>query len=225
MIEVTQIRKSYGKKKVLSDITFQVKPGECVAIAGKNGCGKSTLMQIMAGILKPDGGELCYFGKKAAYKSSTFRRFCGYVPQENPLFEDLTVKDNLELWYANDKASLQKDLEDGWLFYFGMHKIYKKPVKKLSGGMKKRLSICCALAGDPDVLVMDEPGAALDLMAKNEILRLIKNFTRKGKSVIITSHEMSEITFCHSLYGIRDGCTVTLDKEINGFDLTEWIQG
>ena len=98
----------------------------------------------------------------------------GYVPQENPLFEDLTVKDNLELWYANDKARLQKDLEDGWLFYFGMHKIYKKPVKKLSGGMKKRLSICCALAGDPDVLVMDEPGAALDLMAKNEILRLIK---------------------------------------------------
>ena len=92
MIEVTQIRKSYGKKKVLSDITFQVKPGECVAIAGKNGCGKSTLMQIMAGILKPDGGELCYFGKKAAYKSSTFRRFCGYVPQENPLMEELTVQ-------------------------------------------------------------------------------------------------------------------------------------
>ena len=98
MIEVTQIRKSYGKKKVLSDITFQVKPGECVAIAGKNGCGKSTLMQIMAGILKPDGGELCYFGKKAAYKSSTFRRFCGYVPQENPLMEELTVQDNLKLW-------------------------------------------------------------------------------------------------------------------------------
>lgn len=59
----------------------------------------------------------------------------------------------------------------------------------------------------------------------NEILRLIKDFTRKGKSVIITSHEMSEITFCDSLYGIRDGCTVTLDKEINGFELTEWIQG
>ena len=150
---------------------------------------------------------------------------CRFCATENPLFEDLTVKDNLELWYANDKARLQKDLEDGWLFYFGIHKIYKKPVKKLSGGMKKRLSICCALAGDPDVLVMDEPGAALDLMAKNEILRLIKNFTRKGKSVIITSHEMSEITFCHSLYGIRDGCTVTLDKEINGFELTEWIQG
>ena len=149
----------------------------------------------------------------------------GYVPQDNPLFEDLTVKDNLELWYAKDKARLQKDLEDGWLFYFGMHKIYKKPVKKLSGGMKKRLSICCALAGDPDVLVMDEPGAALDLTAKNEILRLIKNFTKEGKSVIITSHEMSEIAFCDSLYGIRHGNVVTLDKEINSLELMKWIQG
>ena len=75
MIEVTQIRKSYGKKKVLSDITFQVKPGECVAIAGKNGCGKSTLMQIMAGILKPDGGELCYFGIKQPTKVVHFAGF------------------------------------------------------------------------------------------------------------------------------------------------------
>ena len=75
MIEVTQIRKSYGKKKVLSDITFQVKPGECVAIAGKNGCGKSTLMQIMAGILKPDGGELCYFAKKQPTKQYIFVGF------------------------------------------------------------------------------------------------------------------------------------------------------
>lgn len=108
MIEVTQIRKSYGKKKVLSDITFQVKPGECVAIAGKNGCGKSTLMQIMAGILKPDGGELCYFGKKAAYKSSTFRRFCGYVPQENPLMEELTVQDNLKLWGGSHNANTKE---------------------------------------------------------------------------------------------------------------------
>ena len=143
---------------------------------------KSTLLKIIVGALKPDAGTILWNGK--AVDGTFLSEHVGYVPQENPLFEDLTVKDNLELWYANDKASLQKDLEDGWLFYFGMHKIYKKPVKKLSGGMKKRLSICCALAGDPDVLVMDEPGAALDLMAKNEILRLIKNFTRKGKSVI-----------------------------------------
>ena len=209
--------------RALRGVDVTIERGSFVVILGHNGSGKSTLLKIIVGALKPDAGTILWNGK--AVDGTFLSEHVGYVPQENPLFEDLTVKDNLELWYAKDKASLQKDLEDGWLFYFGMHKIYKKPVKKLSGGMKKRLSICCALAGDPDVLVMDEPGAALDLMAKNEILRLIKNFTRKGKSVIITSHEMSEITFCHSLYGIRDGCTVTLDKEINGFELTEWIQG
>ena len=217
------VRYEGAESDTLKNLTFELMHGERVFLHGENGCGKSTLLKIIVGALKPDAGTILWNGK--AVDGTFLSEHVGYVPQENPLFEDLTVKDNLELWYANDKARLQKDLEDGWLFYFGMHKIYKKPVKKLSGGMKKRLSICCALAGDPDVLVMDEPGAALDLMAKNEILRLIKDFTRKGKSVIITSHEMSEITFCDSLYGIRDGCTVTLDKEINGFELTEWIQG
>ena len=200
MLELGKLQKSYRKNEVLRDASITVKDGESVCFVGANGAGKSTLLKIIVGALKPDAGTILWNGK--AVDGTFLSEHVGYVPQENPLFEDLTVKDNLELWYAKDKASLQKDLEDGWLFYFGMHKIYKKPVKKLSGGMKKRLSICCALAGDPDVLVMDEPGAALDLMAKNEILRLIKNFTRKGKSVIITSHEMSEITFCHSLYGI-----------------------
>ena len=139
MIEVTQIRKRYGKKKVLSDITFQVKPGECVAIAGKNGCGKSTLMQIMAGILKPDGGELCYFGKKAAYKSSTFRRFCGYVPQENPLMEELTVQDNLKLWGGSHNANTKELVAQ-----FQLEDLLQTEVSKLSGGMKRRLSIASA---------------------------------------------------------------------------------
>jgi len=190
VLELEKLQKSYRKNEVLQDVSITVKDGESVCFVGVNGAGKSTLLKIIVGALKPDAGTILWNGK--AVDGTFLSEHVGYVPQENPLFEDLTVKDNLELWYANDKARLQKDLEDGWLFYFGMHKIYKKPVKKLSGGMKKRLSICCALAGDPDVLVMDEPGAALDLMAKNEILRLIKDFTRKGKSVIITSHEMSQ---------------------------------
>lgn len=223
MLELEKLQKSYRKNEVLRDVSITVKDGESVCFVGANGAGKSTLLKIIVGALKPDFGTVLWNGK--VVDASFLSEHVGYVPQENPLFEDLTVKDNLELWYAKDKVRLQKDLEDGWLFQFGMHKIYKKPVKKLSGGMKKRLSICCALAGDPDVLVMDEPGAALDLMAKNEILRLIKNFTREGKSVIITSHEMPEITFCDSLYGIRDGNVVTLDKEINSFELMEWIQG
>ena len=149
MLELGKLQKSYRKNEVLRDVSITVKDGESVCFVGANGAGKSTLLKIIVGALKPDAGTILWNGK--AVDGTFLSEHVGYVPQENPLFEDLTVKDNLELWYANDKARLQKDLEDGWLFYFGMHKIYKKPVKKLSGGMKKRLSICCALAGDPDV--------------------------------------------------------------------------
>ena len=175
MIEVTQIRKSYGKKKVLSDITFQVKPGECVAIAGKNGCGKSTLMQIMAGILKPDGGELCYFGKKAAYKSSTFRRFCGYVPQENPLLQT--------------------------------------EVSKLSGGMKRRLSIACALVENPPFLLMDEPTTALDLYYKESLHQWMKTYQQKNGIILMTTHDESEIRNADRCLFMDEGKVQELDAE------------
>ena len=194
MIEVTQIRKSYGKKKVLSDITFQVKPGECVAIAGKNGCGKSTLMQIMAGILKPDGGELCYFGKKAAYKSSTFRRFCGYVPQENPLMEELTVQDNLKLWGGSHNANTKELVAQ-----FQLEDLLQTEVSKLSGGMKQRVAIARALANSPEVLLMDEPFSALDPQTKADMQLLMRQIWQEEKpTVIFVTHDIEEAVFLSS---------------------------
>ena len=179
MLELEKLQKSYRKNEVLRDVSITVKDGESVCFVGANGAGKSTLLKIIVGALKPDAGTILWNGK--AVDGTFLSEHVGYVPQENPLFEDLTVKDNLELWYANDKASLQKDLEDGWLFYFGMHKIYKKPVKKLSGGMKKRLSICCALAGDPDVLVMDEPGAGIGFNGEERNPSIDKEFYKERK--------------------------------------------
>ena len=188
MIEVTQIRKSYGKKKVLSDITFQVKPGECVAIAGKNGCGKSTLMQIMAGILKPDGGELCYFGKKAAYKSSTFRRFCGYVPQENPLMEELTVQDNLKLWGGSHNANTKELVAQ-----FQLEDLLQTEVSKLSGGMKQRVAIARAYAVQPEVLLMDEPFGALDAQTRTQLQsELIRTWQEEKKTCFFITHDVEE---------------------------------
>ena len=188
MIEVTQIRKSYGKKKVLSDITFQVKPGECVAIAGKNGCGKSTLMQIMAGILKPDGGELCYFGKKAAYKSSTFRRFSGYVPQENPLMEELTVQDNLKLWGGSHNANTKELVAQ-----FQLEDLLQTEVSKLSGGMKQRVAIARAYAANPEVLLMDEPFGALDAQTRVQLqTELLNTWEKENKTCFFITHDVDE---------------------------------
>ena len=98
MLEVSNIKKKYGKKIVLEDVSFQANCGERVAIIGRNGCGKTTLMQILAGILKPNEGRLRYFGKNPQSKKEYFRKYCGYVPQELPLMEELSVRDNLRLW-------------------------------------------------------------------------------------------------------------------------------
>lgn len=142
----------------------------------------------MAGILKPDGGELCYFGKKAAYKSSTFRRFCGYVPQENPLMEELTVQDNLKLWGGSHNANTKELVAQ-----FQLEDLLQTEVSKLSGGMKRRLSIASALVENPPFLLMDEPTTALDLYYKESIHQWMKTYQQKNGFILMTTHDESEI--------------------------------
>lgn len=206
MIEVTQIRKSYGKKKVLSDITFQVKPGECVAIAGKNGCGKSTLMQIMAGTLKADAGKLCYFGENISYRSSAFHRLCGYVPQENPLLEELTVQDNLKLWGGSGNTYMKELIRQ-----FQLEDLLKTEVRKLSGGMKRRLSIASALVENPPFVLMDEPTTALDLSYKESIHQWMKTYQQKKGIILMTTHDESEIRNASHCLFMEEGKVQELD--------------
>lgn len=223
MMEMKGIKKSYHKNSVLNGVDMILHDGECVGIVGANGVGKSTLLKIAVGALRPDSGTIYLDGTSAT--PELLGEKIGYIPQENPLFEELTVKDNLELWYKGDRDRLEKERKEGILFRFGIHDFYKKPVKKLSGGMKKRLSICCALAEDPDILVMDEPGAALDLSAKSMILDTIKEFTNVGKSVMITSHEIPELMICDRVYGMKNGMITQLKREINSDYLQKWIEG
>ena len=98
MIEVTNLKKSFRNKNIIENISFRVERGEQLAILGRNGCGKSTLIKILAGIQKPDGGEITYFNQNPLAAPKLFRTYCGYVPQENPLIYELSVQDNLSLW-------------------------------------------------------------------------------------------------------------------------------
>ena len=109
-VEVSAVSKNYRKKQVLQQISFDVESGESVVIVGKNGCGKSTLLQIMAGAQKADSGSITYFGNKVGRGKSS-RKYYGYVPQENPLFEELSVKDNLKFWGAGKKENLDSVIE------------------------------------------------------------------------------------------------------------------
>lgn len=205
MLEIKQISKSFGRLQVLKDVNMTVQDGECVGLAGVNGAGKSTLLEIIAGGIEPDAGEIYLDGKLESGAALAGR--IGFVPQENPLFEELTVKDNLELWYEGRKEAVERSMEEGVLSMLGIASFYHKRVSRLSGGMKKRLSIACALAGEPEILMLDEPGAALDIEAKTVIIQYLKEFAGEGHSVLIASHEIPELKMCDRLYRIENsGC-------------------
>ena len=203
MIEIKNIRKSYGKKSVLRDISFSAHAGQCVGILGSNGCGKSTLLSILAGIQGADSGELLCEGENLLQNSRHRSRLVGYVPQGTPLIEELTAWDNLSLWYS--KEELKQELESGVLAMLGIGEFLKTPVKKMSGGMKKRLSIGCAIAAHPPVLLLDEPMAALDLVCKQSICEYLAHHKESGGIILLTTHDAMELALCDRWYIIKDG--------------------
>lgn len=221
LIEIKNISKKYGKKEVLKSISFNADAGKCIGIVGANGCGKSTLLKILAGTLSADSGTITYDGKTVAAGSKIFSKVAGYVPQENPLFENLTVRDNLRLWYCDSSRSLKDDLSNGILADFGISEYLKTPVKNLSGGIKKRLSIACALAKDPAVLILDEPGASLDIVCKDDIKKYMKKYIVGGGTIIIASHEEGELSVCTDMYLMKDGVLNGLPANVSLSEIME----
>ena len=211
--EVKGIKKTYrhNKKNILKDISLEANGGECIGILGTNGCGKSTLLSILAGIRKADGGS---FG--ARYKdASNGKPMIGFVPQENPLMEELTALDNLRLWYSNSPLDLQEELTHGTLRLLGISDFLHTRVNQMSGGMKKRLNIGCAIASDPQILLLDEPGAALDLPCKEQINQYLQAYKKQGNLILIATHEEPEIALCDRLFLLKDGVLVPYQYDGN----------
>ena len=202
-IEVSKIKKKYGKKTVLTDISFEATEGKCIGILGGNGCGKSTLFSILSGITKGDSGVFLYDGIDMMKDKKLRSKVLGYVPQGTPLFEELNAYDNLLLWY--DTEELESELNDGILAILGINAFLKTQVSKMSGGMKKRLAIGCAVAHNPKILLLDEPSAALDLICKERISIYLKNFKSQGGIILLATHDVSELELCDEIYIMKNG--------------------
>lgn len=165
---------SYGKHTVFDGLCLSAAEGECAVIAGPNGSGKSTALSIIAGALKPTQGSVRINGR------------VGYVPQGTALFEDATVEENLKLFSALTKSPVPEALP------FSVEKYLGRKVARLSGGMKKQVSIACALIGDPQVILLDEPCAALDIAFRDEMISIIELWKTQGKTVIYVGHDPAE---------------------------------
>lgn len=205
-VKISHIAKSYRGKQVLKDVQLEAKGGQCIGILGANGSGKSTFLSILAGVLRRDGGSFAVDGKDLFQKGSLRSAWVGFVPQGTPLLEELSARDNLLLWY--DRETLNRELESGVLKLLGIDEFLKVPVSKMSGGMKKRLSIGCAVAGRPPILLLDEPTAALDLACKQSIAGYLRQYKAAGGLLILTTHDVLELQLCDAWYILKDGVLV-----------------
>ena len=202
MIEVKNISKRY-RNTVLDDISFTAEKGQCIGIIGANGCGKTTLLSIMDGVNKAQSGKI-YYNNELADRKSVFKKYIAYVPQENPLIDELTTKDNLLLWLGSNRK-IKDGFENGVLKDLGIDEFLNKQVNELSGGMKRRLSIGISLSNNAPIMLLDEPGSALDIYGKQEVNSYISNYVKNGGTVVMSTHDRDEIDLCTKLYKIEDG--------------------
>lgn len=219
MVKIKDIRKSFGGNKVLKGISLQGNAGQCIGIVGTNGSGKSTLLSIIAGIRKADSGTIEICGKDISKKPRYATEYIGYIPQENPVFPDLSVKDNLMLWYSDSKVTYEQAVSGGVIEMLGLTPILSQKVKTLSGGMRKRLSIAMAVANDPPVIILDEPSAALDLPTKLLIRDYLKSYVTRGGTVILATHDEEELSICNVLHVLVDGVLHNVPTTLRGDEL------
>lgn len=214
MIEFKHIQKKY-KKIILQDISFKVEKGEGIAIIGANGCGKSTLLSIIAGMSRADKGEIIYNNKNIINSRSAIRSIIGFVPQYNPLIEELSVKDNLGLWLSSNNLSLRDKTCIELLNMLEINQYINKKTTELSGGMKRRVSLAVALANKPKLLLLDEPTTALDLPARRQIRNYIAQYIKNGGTAVIATHDIEEIRLCSRLLIIKNGKAVQAEPDIS----------
>lgn len=224
-MEIRHLSKAYrhGRRTILKDLSVTAQDGECIGVLGSNGCGKSTFLSLLAGVLKPDHGELLYHGTPYT-TNRKLSTLCGYVPQENPLIEELDAYDNLRLWYCDSKLELQQELQNGILAMLEIPQFLHVKVHRMSGGMKKRLSIGCAMAEDPPILLLDEPGAALDLPCKAQIAAYLQQCKEKGKIIWIATHELQEMKICDRLIVLQDGVLKPIAYQDGIYEMTQALQ-
>ena len=210
-IELKHISKNYGRKSVLKDVSITAESGMCIGILGGNGCGKSTLLSVLSGIRKASSGSFTCDGVDMLRDRRLRSKIVGYVPQGTPLVEELSARDNLLIFYGS--GELERELERGTLKLLGIDEYINVPVRKMSGGMKKRLSIGCAVANHPRLLILDEPSAALDLICKQSIQSYLRAYKRNGGMILLATHDEEELKLCDKWYILKNGFSIPYDYD------------
>ena len=191
MIIATNVSKRFGKLQVLDNVSVNCNKGECIALIGPNGSGKTTFIKSILGMVVPDSGFITYNGKNIIH-DWTYREHIGYMPQIGRYPENMTIGQVIDMMKDIRKKSttvLDTDLIDA----FNLDKLMHKRMRTLSGGTRQKVSASLAFLFNPEVLILDEPTAGLDPVASEILKDKITTEKKKGKLVLITSHILSEL--------------------------------
>jgi len=188
-VQVSGLRKSYGEREVVRGVDFEVAAGECFGLLGRNGAGKTTIIEICEGYVKRDEGSVLVLGEDPASPSSIWRGRLGIVPQEMELLPTLTVSETIHMF--RDLYPHPREVSDV-LRLVGLAERGRSRVRGLSGGEKRRLDVAVGLVGDPEVLFLDEPTTGLDPEARRSTWSMIEGLKDHGVTIILTTHYMEE---------------------------------
>lgn len=205
VIEINGVSKSYGQLKALSDISLEVGQGEIFGLIGPDGAGKTTLFRIMTTLMLPDAGSGSICGLDIVRDYSRIRRIIGYMPGRFSLYQDLTVKENLDYFATLFGTTVSSSYGTIREIYSQIEPFRDRRAGKLSGGMKQKLALCCALVHKPAVLFLDEPTTGVDAVSRKDFWTMLSRIRESGVSVFVSTPYMDEASMCDRLAMIRDG--------------------
>lgn len=190
MIRIESLNKHFGRLPVLKDVNLDCKTGECIALIGPNGCGKTTLIKSILGMVIPDSGNILFDGKPVS-KHYAYREQIGYMPQIGRYPDNMKIGQVIDMIRSIRKT--QDGTDDDLIRAFDLESMFGKRMRTLSGGTTQKVSACLAFLFNPAVLILDEPTAGLDPIAADILKEKIIAEKKKGKLILITSHLLSEL--------------------------------
>ena len=222
---VNNIVKLYGKKKnivnALTGVSFEVDKGELFGIIGPDGAGKTSLFRILTTLLLPDGGSATVDGLDVVKEYKVIRQRVGYMPGRFSLYQDLTVAENMEFFATIFNTSIEENYELVKEIYSQIEPFKDRKAGKLSGGMKQKLALSCALIHRPSVLFLDEPTTGVDAVSRKEFWEMLKRLKEQGITILVSTSYMDEASLCDRVALIQLGSILSINTPqgiINGFD-------
>jgi len=210
-ITIQHISKSFKKVEALTGISFDVKEGELFGLIGPDGAGKTTLFRILTTLLFADKGTANVVGFDIVRDYKSIRNHVGYMPGKFSLYQDLTVEENLEFFATIFGTTIEENLELIKDIYIQIEPFKNRRAGKLSGGMKQKLALCCALIHKPKVLFLDEPTTGVDPVSRKEFWEMLKRLQKKGITMLVSTPYMDEAELCDRIALIQHGKILQID--------------